>query len=177
MDGRQHACRLGGHRKRLLEPNRALVIDLVKAVPEITLKALVAQLAEQGITTSTVSVWRLVRSEGLRFKKTLFAVEQLRPKIARRSEQWKKYQEALKEALARYGNPEIFTTDQGSQFTGQAFTGVLLREKIAISTWTAGAHGATISSSSACGVRSNTRKSIYMPIAPSARHGARSVAI
>ncbi|WP_298290569.1 IS3 family transposase [Novosphingobium sp.] len=41
--------------------------------------------------------------------------------------------EALEEALARYGKPEIFNTDQGSQFTSQAFTGVLLREKIAIS--------------------------------------------
>ena len=61
--------RMGGHRKRLLEPHRALVIDRVKAVPDITLKALVAELAEQGIATSTVSVWRLVRSEGLRFKK------------------------------------------------------------------------------------------------------------
>jgi|TARA_R100000049_G_C1943724_1_gene88312 transposase len=38
-------------------------------MPDITLKALVAELAEQGITTSTASVWRLVRSEGLRFKK------------------------------------------------------------------------------------------------------------
>jgi transposase len=60
---------MGGHRKRLLEPHRALVIGRVKAVPDITLKALVAELAEQGIATSTVSVWRLVRSEGLRFKK------------------------------------------------------------------------------------------------------------
>jgi len=60
---------MGGHRKRLLEPHRALVIGRVKAVPDITLKALVAELAEQGIRTSTVSVWRLVRSEGLRFKK------------------------------------------------------------------------------------------------------------
>ena len=41
--------------------------------------------------------------------------------------------EALEEALARYGKPEIFNTDQGSQFTSMAFTGVLLREKIAIS--------------------------------------------
>ncbi|KEZ11947.1 putative transposase protein [Sphingobium yanoikuyae] len=41
--------------------------------------------------------------------------------------------EALEEALARYGNPEIFNTDQGSQFTSQAFTGVLRREGIAIS--------------------------------------------
>jgi transposase len=60
---------MGGHRKRLLEPHRALVIGRVQAVPDITLKALVAELAEQGIRTSTVSVWRLVRSEGLRFKK------------------------------------------------------------------------------------------------------------
>ena len=41
--------------------------------------------------------------------------------------------EALEEALARFGTPEIFNTDQGSQFTSMAFTGVLLREKIAIS--------------------------------------------
>jgi len=41
--------------------------------------------------------------------------------------------EALEEALARYGKPEIFNTDQGSQFTSQAFTSVLLREDIAIS--------------------------------------------
>ena len=31
--------------------------------------------------------------------------------------------EALEEALARYGAPEIFNTDQGSQFTSFAFTG------------------------------------------------------
>ena len=41
--------------------------------------------------------------------------------------------EALGEALARYGKPEIFNTDQGSQFTSLAFTSVLLREEIAIS--------------------------------------------
>ena len=67
--GSAAARRMGGHRKRLLEPHRALVIERMKAVPDITLKALVAELAERGIQTSTVSVWRLVRSEGLRFKK------------------------------------------------------------------------------------------------------------
>ena len=35
--------------------------------------------------------------------------------------------------LARHGRPEIFNTDQGSQFTGEAFTGVLTRNAIAIS--------------------------------------------
>ena len=41
--------------------------------------------------------------------------------------------EALEEALARYGKPAIFNSDQGSQFTSAAFIAVLHREKIAIS--------------------------------------------
>jgi putative transposase len=41
--------------------------------------------------------------------------------------------EALEEALAKHGRPEIFNTDQGSQFTSEAFTGVLIVNKIAIS--------------------------------------------
>ncbi len=41
--------------------------------------------------------------------------------------------EALEEALTRFGAPEIFNTDQGSQFTSMAFTAVLQREKFAIS--------------------------------------------
>ncbi len=41
--------------------------------------------------------------------------------------------EALEEALARYGKPAIFNSDQGSQFTSSAFTAVLHREEIAIS--------------------------------------------
>jgi len=41
--------------------------------------------------------------------------------------------EAVEEALARHGRPEIFNTDQGSQFTSAAFTGLLLENTIAIS--------------------------------------------
>ena len=41
--------------------------------------------------------------------------------------------EAVEEALARYGKPEIFNTDQGSQFTSIAFTGLLLKNEIKIS--------------------------------------------
>src|ERR1039457_2706548 len=41
--------------------------------------------------------------------------------------------EALEEALAKHGRPWIFNTDQGSQFTSEAFTGVLIANKIAIS--------------------------------------------
>jgi putative transposase len=41
--------------------------------------------------------------------------------------------EALEEALAKYGKPEIFNTDQGSQFTSEEFTGILQQHGIAIS--------------------------------------------
>jgi len=40
---------------------------------------------------------------------------------------------ALEEAIARYGRPEIFNTDQGSQFTSEAFTNVLKSNGIKIS--------------------------------------------
>jgi putative transposase len=41
--------------------------------------------------------------------------------------------EAVEEALVRHGKPEIFNTDQGSQFTSADFTGRLLKHAIAIS--------------------------------------------
>ena len=41
--------------------------------------------------------------------------------------------DAVEEALQRYGTPEIFNTDQGSQFTSEAFTGLLKQHRIAIS--------------------------------------------
>src|SRR5262249_26065176 len=40
---------------------------------------------------------------------------------------------ALEEALARFGRPEIFNTDQGSQFTSAAFTGTLAATGVRIS--------------------------------------------
>ena len=41
--------------------------------------------------------------------------------------------EALEAAIARYGRPDIFNTDQGCQFTGVEFTGVLTQHQIRIS--------------------------------------------
>ena len=40
---------------------------------------------------------------------------------------------ALEDALAKFGRPEIFNTDQGSQFTSAAFTGALVKAGVAIS--------------------------------------------
>jgi len=41
--------------------------------------------------------------------------------------------EALEEVIARYGTPEIFNSDQGAQFTSDAFTGTLKQHGIQIS--------------------------------------------
>ena len=41
--------------------------------------------------------------------------------------------EALREALARFGNPEIFSTDQGSQFTSADWINVLTDAEVKIS--------------------------------------------
>ena len=40
---------------------------------------------------------------------------------------------ALKKAIGEYGKPKIFNTDQGSQFTGEAFTDILKKNEIQIS--------------------------------------------
>jgi putative transposase len=84
--------------------------------------------------------------------------------------------EALEEALARYGRPEIFNTDQGSQFTSHDFTSVLLKNEIAISMDGKGA-GGTMSLSSGSGDPSNTRRCISKPTTVSPRHAPRSADI
>jgi hypothetical protein len=76
--------------------------------------------------------------------------------------------ETLEDAPARHGKPDIFNTDQGSQFTGSAFTGVLANNGIAISMDGKGL-GGTMSSSSGCGAASNTRRCICGPTTASAK--------
>ena len=41
--------------------------------------------------------------------------------------------EALEEAIIRYGNPEIFNTDQGAQYTSEKFLNILKENEIKIS--------------------------------------------
>jgi putative transposase len=64
--------------------------------------------------------------------------------------------EALEEALSK-GRPEIFNTDQGSQFTSEAFTGRLLAQGIQVSMDGKG-RCRTTSSWNGCGAASSTRR-------------------
>ena len=60
---------MGGHRKWVLEPHRAFIIERLEQNPHLTLHGLKAELAERGITISHDAIWRFLRREGLRFKK------------------------------------------------------------------------------------------------------------
>ena len=82
--------------------------------------------------------------------------------------------ETLEDAMAHHGKPEIFNTDQGSQFTGSAFT--YSPATASPSAWTAKALGGTTCSSSGCGAASNTRRCIYGPTKASATPALRSAA-
>ena len=84
--------------------------------------------------------------------------------------------ETLEDAMARHGKSEIFNTDQGSQFTGAAFTGVLADNGIAISMDGKGAWRDNVFVERLW--RSvNTRRSICGPTKPSARLAPRSADI
>ena len=84
--------------------------------------------------------------------------------------------EALEDALARHGKPDIFNTDQGSQFTGRP-SPACSPTTASRSAWTARAHGGTTYLSSGSGAASNTRRCTCEPMKASARRAARSADI
>ena len=61
--------KMGGHRKPVLDPHRAFIVELIKQTPHLTLHALKDELAARGIKVSHNAVWLFLRREGLRFKK------------------------------------------------------------------------------------------------------------
>jgi transposase len=76
--------KMGGHRKRVLEPHGAFLAERLRETPHLTLHGLKEELAARGVQVSHNAVWVFLRREGLRFKKTLFALEQARTDVARR---------------------------------------------------------------------------------------------
>jgi putative transposase len=60
---------MGGHRKRVLEPHRAFIVERLEQQPHLTLHGLKDELAQRGVMVSHNAVWLFLRREGLRFKK------------------------------------------------------------------------------------------------------------
>ncbi len=61
--------KMGGHRKRVLEPHRAFIKERISQTPHLTLHLLKDELAARGVCVSHNAVWLFLRREGLRFKK------------------------------------------------------------------------------------------------------------
>ena len=61
--------RMGGHRKRRLEPHGAVLKERIRQAPHLTLHGLKDELAARGVHVSHNAVWLFLRREGLRFKK------------------------------------------------------------------------------------------------------------
>jgi transposase len=87
--------KMGGHRKPVLDSHRAFLVKRLSQTPNLTLHALKDELAARGVKVSHNTVWLFLRREGLRFKKTLLALEQGRSDVARRRRRWRSWQASL----------------------------------------------------------------------------------
>jgi len=67
--GSAAAKRMGGNRPRSLANEREWLLRRLNQKSDLTLRALVAELGERGVTTSYGSVWRIVHDAGISFKK------------------------------------------------------------------------------------------------------------
>ena len=61
--------KMGGHRRRVLEPHREFIVERINREPHLTLHRLKDELAARGIVVSHNTVWMFLRREGLSFKK------------------------------------------------------------------------------------------------------------
>ena len=61
--------KMGGHRKPILEPHRAFILERIGQTPHLTLHGLKDELAARGVKASHNAVWMFLQREGLRFKK------------------------------------------------------------------------------------------------------------
>jgi len=61
--------KMGGHRRRVLEPHRDFIVERIKQTSQLTLHRLKDELASRGVKVSHNAVWQFLRREGLSFKK------------------------------------------------------------------------------------------------------------
>ncbi len=79
----------------MLAGERDWLLARIAAVPDMTLSALAAELAERGVVVSIWAVWKFFASRGISFKKSLLPSEQSRPDIARRRARWQRLQKQI----------------------------------------------------------------------------------
>ncbi len=76
--------KMGGYRPRvLIGEHRAWLLRRIASGSDMTLRGLVAELAEQGVKVSYRTVWNFVHREKISYKKSVLPAEQNRPGVAR----------------------------------------------------------------------------------------------
>jgi transposase len=85
---------MGGWRPLRLTGERTWLLARIAEKPDLTLRAVVAELAERGTPASYGAVWRFFKHEGITFKKRCTPANRIAP-IARRRTRWKTHQGRL----------------------------------------------------------------------------------
>jgi transposase len=81
-EGRLVARPMGGDHRSRLKEERAWLLELIEATPDLTLEEIHAALASRSIHVGHGTVWRFFAAEGVSFKKIVHASEQERPDVA-----------------------------------------------------------------------------------------------
>ncbi|MEO9191245.1 MAG: IS630 family transposase [Acetobacteraceae bacterium] len=92
LSGNADAKPMGGVRRAVLAGQRDWLLARVAAVPDLTLRAFVAELTERGVVVSIWAGWKFFVSEGISFKKSILPSEQARADIVHRRTRWQKLQ-------------------------------------------------------------------------------------
>jgi transposase len=80
--GSTAALRMGGRRRYVVARERDWLLARIAEKPELTLRALLKELADRGLVVSYYALWHFLRDEGVTFKKKLRASERDRPDVA-----------------------------------------------------------------------------------------------
>jgi transposase len=126
---------MGGKRPFALADERDWLLARVAAKPDITLRALVVELAERGVKVSLYAVWHFLQKEGVTFKKSLHASELDRPDVARRRERWRRYQGRI-DAKRLVFIDETWAKTNMTRTHGRSACGSRLVAKVPHGNWT-----------------------------------------
>ena len=70
--GSPAALKMGGHRPYVVAREKDWLIARIAEKPDLTLRALLAELAERGLVVSYYALWHFLQHEGVTFKKKAF---------------------------------------------------------------------------------------------------------
>ena len=128
------AKQMGGVRRAVLAGERDWLLARIKAAPDLTLRALAAELAERGVVVSHWAVWKFCMNEGLTFKKSILPSEQDRPDVARRRARWHRFQASL-DASRLVFIDETWAKTNMVRLHGRALCGQRLHAKVPHGHW------------------------------------------